>query len=287
MFLVSGYVAEEPHWKTFSRRWAEEVLNPYPSIPYLHMVDIVRPEWRERNGIYKEQAFQKIDSAVELLVSDRDIEGFIGYQSEEYWKRVVRNWNSSGISIKNHEVFPDYNCHTAYIFSVLNEIRSRDASVENVTFYVERKKYVSHYLQNSIQDSIKQFLEKENPELAKIMGEIIPLDPDIHLPLQAADVICWFSRRAFDGTIPDELKRNHDLLKERGLIGMGLDNKNLDQLERACALRVKQMQSVNEADRFADMVSKILQVPKSEIMKDMQKTDKNLKAEKKKKPKES
>ena len=75
-FLVGGYVAPENCWPHFASAWQEHVLDRPPSIPYLHMTEIRRPDWMAKYRITLSQAERRIDKAVQVIRSTEEILAF-------------------------------------------------------------------------------------------------------------------------------------------------------------------------------------------------------------------
>ena len=68
-FLLAGFVAPEHDWsRFFAPAWQERVLDGPPAIPYLHMTEIRSPKWREKYGLSKLEADDRIDTAIALIV---------------------------------------------------------------------------------------------------------------------------------------------------------------------------------------------------------------------------
>jgi hypothetical protein len=280
-FLVAGYVGKEVDWPKFSNTWVEQILNSSPKIPYVHMVDIRSREWREKNGLSRDDANEKIRKAVKLIVGTDFISPYIGSMSELGWTGVKERWSKSGIKLRKHEGFPDYQCFIAYAFSVLNEIANQDAEVSRVIFNVSKKLYVPHYLHDVREEMISCF-EYEQSHLAKIMGDVVPLSMEDNMPLQAADVLCWHLQRAYAGKITDEIKENHDDFQRIGLCGIEINENNLFEIEARSALRAKREQRFGtDADVFASSMARKFGFLKPEVMNVMQKEDRSLKRKKK------
>jgi hypothetical protein len=68
-FLVCGYVADETVWPWLIAAWQERVLDGPPKIPYFHMREMPRPEWRQEHGITFNDAETRIHQAILVLYS--------------------------------------------------------------------------------------------------------------------------------------------------------------------------------------------------------------------------
>jgi hypothetical protein len=69
---------------------------------------------------------------------------------------------------------------------------------------------------NSIMDLIREYLVDTRPERAALLGGLITASPQLHLPLQPADVLCWHLQRYYSGTFDrTEENRMWYILKER------------------------------------------------------------------------
>src|ERR1700687_3364947 len=67
-FLFGGWMGPEEDWsRFFTPIWDERVLAGPPRIPYLHMTEIRRPEWRKAQGLTEIDAENRIDQGCVIL----------------------------------------------------------------------------------------------------------------------------------------------------------------------------------------------------------------------------
>ena len=67
-FFFGGFVGPEDDWfRFFAPAWQERVLDGPPAIPYLHMTEIRSAQWRDKYGISRLQADDRVDEAFTLI----------------------------------------------------------------------------------------------------------------------------------------------------------------------------------------------------------------------------
>ncbi len=215
-FLLAGFVAPEHDWsRFFAPAWQERVLDGPPAIPYLHMTEIRSPKWREKYGLSKLEADDRIDTAIALIdtmqslypIGIRANAGFIRDRFAEV--RVVRSFG------KPRGFEPDYICFLSYAWIALNYINKHHPEADKVDFVVERNGDVTKHIQDfhsTLSEALKAF---GKPSLARLVGDLIPGGKD-RVPLQAADVLCWHTARAQNPETMDEAdRRRYSLLAHR------------------------------------------------------------------------
>src|SRR5437763_15069947 len=148
-FLLAGFVAPETDWYAyFAPAWQERVLDGPPAIPYLHMTEIRSRQWRQKYGISKLDAEDRIDEALALIHQMHSlypigIRANAGFVRDRFANtRVTR---SSGASRRFE---PDYICFLSYAWVVLNYINIHHSTAEKVDFIVERNGEVTKHIQD-------------------------------------------------------------------------------------------------------------------------------------------
>jgi hypothetical protein len=223
VFVVGGYVAPADKWPEFSKRWVSEVLQPYPAIPYIHMVDLRSREWREKHCICREQASEKERSAIEVITTSKFLKPFLGRMPQSHYIEALERVRRKGYKTKKNAGHPDYPVYMTYAFLVIQNL-SLDNEVDRVDFIMSRKQSVSHHISARFTDDMKNSLGADHPRMAEIVGDFIPLSMEHHMPLQAADVICWYMRRYFSGELKEEDYDNAELLgQDVRVLEMGKD----------------------------------------------------------------
>jgi hypothetical protein len=217
-FVFAGLIANESDWsEIFSPAWQRLLLDGPPKIDYLHMVDMRSPKWRIENGLSDEDAFQRIDRAVEaigvssflfpigLKVSGGDI-------CDAFEDVKIK---TSGRKSSNFE--PDYLCFLGYAMLALDYVARHHPECEKLDFVVERNGKITDYIREFHADIGRRFIELGRPDLARFVGELIPSGKDSALT-QAADVLCWHTaryenRRTMD---KDDWRRYETLARRTG-----------------------------------------------------------------------
>lgn len=69
-FIIAGVVADNDYWPEFSKKWVEEVLDPPPAIPYLHVVEIKSREFRDKYGLTWDDATEKVRLAIRVICAE-------------------------------------------------------------------------------------------------------------------------------------------------------------------------------------------------------------------------
>jgi hypothetical protein len=240
-FIISGLVANELYWPTFSGRWADEVLQPPPTIEYLHMADIRSRKWREERGITdKNCASEKVQKAIQVITEEAPTKTFMGSLPEARFSELKKRVEAEGFPVKKRHGFADYPCFVTYAAAVLNQVATDTPDLEKINFVVSRKKYVSHYLQANLREDMIQYFRRSNPSLAKFIGDIVPLSMEQHPPLQAADVICWHLNRAYALTLDEEAKANALKLNEKGIVGLEMNESMLSEIEASLIQEIRE-----------------------------------------------
>lgn len=218
-FWHAGWIAPEPDWcRFFAPAWQERVLDDPPKIPYLHMTEIRDSQWRKEHGVSWLQAQDKIDEAVRVIDSMGSLYPIAINMSGGVFldahgkKKVIENVAGD----KGARFLVDHFSFNAYVYGVLQYIHAVHPDAKKVDFIVERKEGVF--------EKLKQFYETFGnslpmigaPELVRYLGEINAAGKD-RIPVQAADVLCWYASRADLGVLKGrDLARAAVLLKRKG-----------------------------------------------------------------------
>lgn len=203
IFWHGGFVGPEEDWsKLFAPAWQERVLGrSSQAIPYLHMTEIRSRAWREAHGLSDEEAERRVDEAflvIESVGSLIPISSHInaGRFRDEFQSKMRV---ASG-AMKKFE--PDYLGFLGYVFTVLAHIDRENPETEKIDFVVERKSGVTKHIQEFYDSMPKAMEELGLTSQATLLGELIPASKE-RIPLQAADMLCWYSRRAQAETLSD------------------------------------------------------------------------------------
>lgn len=164
IFFIAGLIAKESDWPDFSSRWASEILESDPCIPYLYMTSIRSPKWRSKHGITKEQAGKKVRLALKIITESQFAEPYIATTT-----------------------------FSAYVQGLINDISNRKPAVERIVFniYLSRKRYTDLHIKTEFHEQLIEYMQNENHKLSKLIGDVVLISMEDHMPLQAADILYW------------------------------------------------------------------------------------------------
>lgn len=223
MFYYAGYVAPKSDWEDiFAPLWDERVLKGPPRIPYLHMTDIRKEVWRQEHGITRSEGEFRIDEAVGVLSA---IPTLMPVGSQLNASTVLDVFQQKFLTKKGarKKMAPDYFGFLAYAFVVLKYVSENYPGAERVDFFVENNGEITKHIQEfhgTIEGNLRAL---GSPRMASLLGDLIPAGKDM-LPLQAADVGCWFSRRSWEHSLDQrDLKRMRKL--KNGLLQIWKDDR--------------------------------------------------------------
>jgi hypothetical protein len=198
LFLFVGYVGPEKDWKDFLLpAWQQRVLDGPPKIPYIHMTEIRSRGFREKWGLSKLAANDRVDEAATVVGAMGSfypiaIEANGGYIKNAFIDSKVVRSSAKQFEAKPFE--PDYICFLAYAYIVLNYVHDVHPHAEKVNFIVEKKGFVTRYINEFHSTLDKAMCAIGHPELAPLVGELIPADKEC-IPCQLADLLCWHAAR--------------------------------------------------------------------------------------------
>jgi hypothetical protein len=195
-FVFAGLVASDRDWsEIFSPAWQRLVLDGPPSIPYLHMTEMRSRPWREEQGLLLEEAEKRIDEAV-AVIQAADFLVPIGVKvsgadmCDEFAPFKVKSPKRNPATFE-----PDFLCFLGYAKMTLEFVSKEHKDCERLDFWVEQNGKITDYIQDFHADLNRAFTELGRPDLAKLVGELVPVGKD-RMPVQAADVLCWHTARA-------------------------------------------------------------------------------------------
>jgi hypothetical protein len=224
-FLVCGYVAEESVWPWVVAAWRDRVLDGPPKLPYFHMQEMRRGEWRQQHSLSFNDAENRIAQAILVLYSTGSMSALASVIKRRDIQEVFHSKFNRRKQVPIGLDEPDYFCFLAYVSFVLGEVYRKYPAATRVNFVVSRKQRVTHHLKG-FYEITKDFFDQRHPELAALLGELIPASMEGELPLQAADLLGWHIQKYFANTF-DRL--------EEGRIAMLVKDRDgyMHQWERA------------------------------------------------------
>jgi len=235
-FLYGGFLAPVTEWYgRFADDWDRNVLAGPPRIPYLHMVEIRSPKWCQENGISRTQGDQRVRAAFELIsempsLTPISIEFNAGHLLDTITKRVLVQ--SAGGQIAGKTFVPDYLAFVAYAYLVLEFCNRTRPDAQKVDFLVEKNGEITNHIQQFYRDMRPGLESIGMAHLIPLLGDLIPGDKD-RAPLQAADVLCWYSQNAREGVLDDKNSRRYQVIASREGVREQLTDSNVVQLWEA------------------------------------------------------
>lgn len=194
-FFMGGYVADEKEWPWVVKAWVERVLDGPPRIPYLHMTEIRREEWRADHSISYNQAEERISEAVRVIFSSGAVSAVGSYMRRDELKDTIhKSLHAAGTRPPIGLDQPDYLCFIAYAAHCLDHVLRHYQDVDRVDFVVSRKNKVTNHI-STFHEELKRWVSSKQPGLSNLVGHLIPGDMEDHKPLQMADLFCWHIQR--------------------------------------------------------------------------------------------
>jgi len=213
-FFYGGFLAPEKDWYgPFAELWDKNVLEGPPRIPYLHMTDIRKKTWREENKITRPQAERRVRNAFEVISDLPSLTPIgsalnAGHLLDAFTTRVEFR---SGARKKFE---PDYLAFMAYAYLVLMFCDKARPDAEKVDFVVERSSDITKHIQEFYDDMPDSLTKVGLGRLVPLLGELIPGGKE-RAPLQAADVLCWYTERFHEGTLDEKNVRRYKVIATR------------------------------------------------------------------------
>jgi hypothetical protein len=97
---------------------------------------------------------------------------------------------------------------------------------------VERSGEITNHIQEFYKDMPKALESIGMERLIPLLGELTPGGKD-RAPLQAADVLCWYSQRFREGTLDHKNVRRYKVIALREGVRLDLTDRNVTQLWEA------------------------------------------------------
>ena len=232
-FFYCGFLAPEQDWANiFEPMWDARVLKGPPRITEFHVTDLKHKPWCKENGIDPDEANLRIDEAFGVISEIPSLTPIACELNGGHLRKVFET--QVKFSTGAHRQFePDYLSFIGYVIGVLEHVRLSHPEAQKVNFLVERNGEITKRIQE-FYGTIPANLELLGDSgLAKLMGEIIPEGKDC-TPLHAADLLCWYTRRAHLQTLePKDLERYSVIAKRKGA-RIALSDEQLECLYSAC-----------------------------------------------------
>jgi hypothetical protein len=165
------------------------------------MTEIRSKAWREKMGLSREEAELRVNAAVNLICKMNAKWAFqiCSTTRTEYLSEVGPLHFRAGPKSRRTIFRDDHLCWFGYMHTVLETVSRLYKGVDRVDFVVERKNGIFSQIKR-LHDDFRLAFDESAPHLSPLMGEVIPGSKD-RVPLQAADVLCWYSQRAVAGSL--------------------------------------------------------------------------------------
>lgn len=217
-FHYSGWVMPESDWSNFFvPAWQERILDGPPKIPYLHMTDMRSKAWREKWNLSQSDADMRLDEAAILIKQMGSMYPLNVSLNGAIFQDVLKahKWTSESGAAKKYQ--PDSLAFNVYAFAVLCKVKAKNPEAEKVDFMVENNSEVTKHIYefHKVMPNGLRHIGRE--DLIPLLGELLPVGKD-RVPAQAADYLCWHSRRAREETLTDErdLRRFNTIAQRHG-----------------------------------------------------------------------
>lgn len=230
-FVLSGLIARERDWSDiFAPAWQRLVLDGPPQIPYLHMVDMRSKRWREEQGLSEDDANKRTDAAVEIVARAEFLFPIGLHVSGAEIGRAFSSVQIRRSQNKSTGFAPDYLCFLGYSMLALEYVSLVHKDCDKLDFMVEKNGKITDYIRGFHSTLKRSFTQLGRPELARLVGDLIPVGKD-RLPVQAADLLCWHTARSRNPSSMsyDDLKRYTSLSQKQGSLAE-LEQETINEL---------------------------------------------------------
>jgi hypothetical protein len=202
-YHYAGWIAPEPDWSHFfAPAWQERVLDGPPKIPYIHMTEIRSKAWREEHGITEADADERLDEAARVIDQMGSLFPIMVTINGSLFHSLHRESKVILASGATTDYEPDFLAFIPYMYAVLRYVDYKYPDTEKVDFLVENNSVITKHI-HEFYKTMPQALESVGAaNYVRLLGDFLPAGKD-RVPLQAADYLCWHSRRADSNTLND------------------------------------------------------------------------------------
>jgi hypothetical protein len=216
-FYWGGLLGPERKWsESFAPAWESEVLHAPPPIEFLHQTDIRNRQWQAARGLSPTDAEKKLDAAWNIV----DASGWLYPIAVRIDNADFHDTLKSMPKLKSrpsaapYRLEPDYICFILFAHIAIRRVFTFHPDCEKVDFIVERKRPITSHVQDFHDTLTNSFLDIGKPELARLVGDFIPAGKE-RVPLQAADLLCWYENRIGSVGLNERDKARHRTLSKR------------------------------------------------------------------------
>jgi len=246
VYHYCGWVMPEPDWSQFfAPAWQERVLDGPPKIPYLHMTEMRSKAWRKQWGITEEDADERLDEAAIVIDQMGSLFPLDVSIDADIFRPLYKphKFQAATGAVRNYE--PDFLAFVSYVYAVLSKIHVKNPEAEKVDFLVESNSEITKHMYEFYKNMPNALAHVKASHLIPLLGEFLPAGKD-RVPLQAADYLCWHTRRAQEGTLKDvrDLRRWNTISARPGFT-LEIPRKVLLDLAKAFKKRERELEKAN------------------------------------------
>ncbi len=197
--VIAGYFGGHQRWKPFQDEW-EKVLLKYGTEEFHAFKFWKRDDKRQRVGEYKGWSDRKADDYIDELLtiienSTRIFPFAVGVQNSEWDKQPIANRRIfSGASRKYPSGKPSKSMFLAFQRCVIRVADYCKSGIKASYFYDDDHGKNSAWA-SICYSNLKDYFKKRDPDIHSSMGDITMADGDIAVPLQAADLLAYQTKK--------------------------------------------------------------------------------------------
>jgi hypothetical protein len=199
-FFYGGFAAPIAIWDDdVIPAWTNRVLAGPPAIEYLHMADVMRPEWRQKEGLSWWDIDDRVTEASRVIGSSGGLIPIVWSLGHDRFQKEILPYAPRNAHTGLEE--PDYLAFLCFAYSTLAWLREfRSDEADRVDFWVERNGKISTRLGRFHERIPNTLTELGRSDLAAMCGDFLPVSKTC-IQAQAADMLCWHERNASAETL--------------------------------------------------------------------------------------
>lgn len=256
-FRHGGFLAPEEDWfNIFAPLWDTRVLKGPPRIEYLHMTEIRSRGWRESHGLTRSEGEFRVDEAFGVIRAIPSLTPLAFRVNAGRVFDVIKKKLHFSSTNADRPFLPDYLAFSAYAFTVLEYVALKRPEATKVDFMIERKKGVTSYIQEFFDCMKGSAASLKRGHLVPLIGQLIPVDKD-RVPVQAADLLCWYSQRAAENNLDARDVRRYASIAGRNGINAEWPDELIDELYASLVERLndEELSGISEIRRSDEPVA--------------------------------
>lgn len=244
-FQCTGWLAPKQDWsRFFAPAWQERVLDGPPKLPYLHVTEMRSRAWRERHGITRLDAENRLDEAADIIATMGSLYPVTIHVKGSLFRHLFKKKKLVASTGARRSYEPDHYAFLVYAYAVLCRVKVKYFDAEKVDFIVENKSNVTMYVRDLYETLPYALRHIGRSDLLPLVGEFIPGSKE-RIPLQAADFLCWHNQRAQVGQMEDsDIRRWNPMAKKKGF-SFDVPEELLEEFAAAWEEKAKENEALN------------------------------------------